>query len=132
MEPQQTWTLMQQLVNGWGPGVLILIGLGYGLLKGGKGGYALVQQWIAAREERHKQISGLVDKYGERFLASQESQAVALHDLADTVKRGEDSQRDVTMALQTLALKQEETKEAIRALPCRTPECPQVVREVKD
>ncbi len=68
----------------WGPGVLVLLIFGYGVLR-------LAHHWIeTSMEVKRQQMEsafGLVREYIEQFLGAQQSQAEALSRLASSVEQ---------------------------------------------
>jgi hypothetical protein len=74
----------EQLALWWGPGILVLMGFGYG-------GLRLAHTWIEkSMELRRKQSEGALGvarEYIEQFLTSQRSQAEALSRLAASVEQ---------------------------------------------
>lgn len=98
---------ISQLVVGWGPGMVIILGGGY-LVKwfGGK----FLDSWTKQQEQKLE----IATKFAERFLASQEQQATAFQHIATSMDEQHDLQRDTTVALQALSLKIEELKTDVR------------------
>lgn len=68
----------------WGPGVVILMGFGFGALR-------LARYWISRTMEMKRQqmesTFGMARQYVENFLGAQKSQADALTRLASSVER---------------------------------------------
>lgn len=75
---------MEVVALWWGPGILVLMAFGYGLLR-------LAKYWIAKSMEIKSQqiesVLGITRHYIEQFLSSQRSQADALSRLATSVER---------------------------------------------
>lgn len=97
----------------WGPGILVLMVFGYGLLR-------LAHHWIEKSLEvkRHQTESllGIVREYVEQFLSTQQSQAEALSRLATSVEQ-RDSHESFEHQEMLIALKA--LHRDIRELPCR-------------
>jgi hypothetical protein len=76
----------ERLALWWGPGILVLIVFGYGMLR-------LAHYWIEKSAEFKRQqmdsIFGMARQYIEQFLRTQGSQADALSRLATTVEQRE-------------------------------------------
>jgi hypothetical protein len=74
----------EQIAIWWGPGILVLMGFGYG-------GLRLAHHWIEkSMELRRRQSEGMVDvarECIEQFLTAQRSQAEALSRLAASVEQ---------------------------------------------
>ncbi len=103
----------EQVAMWWGPGILVLMVFGYGLLR-------LAHHWIEKSLEvkRHQTESllGIVREYVEQFLGTQQSQAEALSRLATSVEQ-RDSHESFEHQEMLIALKA--LHHDIRELPCR-------------
>jgi hypothetical protein len=94
---------IQRVALWWGPGVLVLIAFGYGLLR-------LAQYWIEkSMEVKRQQMDGaygLVRQYIEKFLGAQSGQADALSRLANSVEHRESQEsfehQEILIALKAL------------------------------
>ena len=94
---------IQRVAVWWGPGVLVLIAFGYGLLR-------LAQYWIEkSMEVKRQQMDGaygLVRQYIEKFLGAQSGQADALSRLANSVEHRESQEsfehQEILIALKAL------------------------------
>jgi len=94
---------LQRVALWWGPGVLVLIAFGYGLLR-------LAQYWIEkSMEVKRQQMDGaygLVRQYIEKFLGAQSGQADALSRLANSVEHRESQEsfehQEILIALKAL------------------------------
>jgi len=94
---------VQRVALWWGPGVLVLIAFGYGLLR-------LAQYWIEkSMEVKRQQMDGaygLVRQYIEKFLGAQSGQADALSRLANSVEHRESQEsfehQEILIALKAL------------------------------
>lgn len=73
----------EYVVLWWGPGILILMAFGYGLLR-------VAQYWIAKsmqiKSQRIESVFNITRQYIEQFLSSQRSQSDALSRLAESVE----------------------------------------------
>jgi hypothetical protein len=82
MLPETLW----QMAVWWGPGVLIVLALGYGALR-------LAHYWIEKNMEvkRHQMESvfGIARQYVEQFLSTERQQADALSRLAASVEQSD-------------------------------------------
>jgi len=94
---------VQRVALWWGPGILVLIAFGYGLLR-------LAQYWIEkSMEVKRQQMDGaygLVRQYIEKFLGAQSGQADALSRLANSVEHRESQEsfehQEILIALKAL------------------------------
>jgi hypothetical protein len=94
---------LQHVALWWGPGVLVLIAFGYGLLR-------LAQYWIEkSMEVKRQQMDGaygLIRQYIEKFLGAQSGQADALARLANSVEHHESQEsfehQEILIALKAL------------------------------
>ena len=94
---------IQHVALWWGPGVLVLITFGYGLLR-------LAQYWIEKTMEVKRQqmegAYGLIGQYIEKFLGAQSGQADALARLANSVEHHESQEsfehQEILIALKAL------------------------------
>jgi hypothetical protein len=94
---------IQRVALWWGPGILVLITFGYGLLR-------LAQYWIEKSMEVKRQQTdgayGLVRQYIEKFLGAQSGQADALSRLANSVEHRESQEsfehQEMLIALKAL------------------------------
>ena len=94
---------LQRIALWWGPGVLVLIIFGYGLLR-------LAHYWIEkSMEVKRQQMDGayaLVRQYIEQFLGAQSGQADALTRLANSVEHRESQEsfehQEILIALKAL------------------------------
>jgi hypothetical protein len=75
---------LEQIALWWGPGILVLMGFGYG-------GLRLAHHWIEkSMEVKRRQTEGLFGvarDYIEQFLSAQQAQAEALSRLAASVEQ---------------------------------------------
>jgi hypothetical protein len=105
----------EQIALWWGPGILVLMGFGYG-------GLRLAHHWIEkSMELKRRQSDGMVDvarEYIEQFLTAQRSQAEALSRLAASVEQRDthDSFEHQEMLIAIKAMHHE-----IGRMPCRVP-----------
>lgn len=90
---------LAKLIALWGPGLLFMVGFGYGL-------YRLGVKLIEI-------AGGGVAKFVERFLAAQDAQARAVERLAAAMEKTHDEQRDTGVALRALALKIDEMRQYV-------------------
>lgn len=104
----------------WGPGILVLMVFGYGLLR-------LAHHWIEksleVKQQQTQSLLGMVRDYVEQFLGTQQSQAEALSRLATSIEQ-RDSHESFEHQEMLIALKA--LHHDIRGLPCRgltAPEC---------
>lgn len=102
----------------WGPGILVLMVFGYGLLR-------LAHHWIEksmeVKQQQVESVFGIAREYIEQFLGTQQSQAEALTRLASSVEQ-HDSHESFEHQEMLIALKA--MHRDITALPCRgTAEC---------
>ncbi len=103
----------EQIALWWGPGMVVLMGFGYG-------GLRLAHHWIEKTMEVRRQQTegafGVAREYIEQFLVAQRSQAEALSRLAASVERRDshDSFEHQEMLIALKAMHHE-----IGALPCR-------------
>ena len=97
----------------WGPGILVLMGFGYG-------GLRLAHHWIEkSMEVKRQQMEStfrLVRDYVEQFLSAQQAQAEALARLAASVEQ-RDTHESFEHQEMLIALKA--MHHAIGELPCR-------------
>jgi hypothetical protein len=104
---------LEQIAMWWGPGILVLMVFGYGLLR-------LAHHWIEKSLEvkRHQTESllGIVREYVEQFLSTQQSQAEALSRLATSVEQ-RDSHESFQHQEMLIALKA--LHRELIGLPCR-------------
>ena len=104
----------EQVALWWGPGILVLMGFGYG-------GLRLAHHWIEkSMELKRRQTEGVVSvarEYIEQFLTTQRSQAEALSRLAASVEQRDthDSFEHQEMLIALKAMHHE-----IGRMPCRT------------
>ena len=82
MFPETLW----QMALWWGPGVLIVLALGYG-------GLRLAHYWIEknmeAKRRQTESAFGIAQQYVEQFLSTERQQADALSRLAASVERSD-------------------------------------------
>ena len=106
----------QQIALWWGPGVLLLMIFGYGILR-------LAHYWIEkSMEVKRQQMEsafGIARQYVEQFLGTQKSQADALSRLAASVEQ-RDSHESFEHQEMLIALKA--LHRDLAGLPCRRPE----------
>jgi hypothetical protein len=80
MLPENLW----QMATWWGPGVLIVLALGYGAMR-------LAHYWIEknmeAKRHQMENLFGIARQYVEQFLSTERQQADALSRLAATVEQ---------------------------------------------
>ena len=80
MLPESLW----QMAVWWGPGVLIVLALGYGSLR-------LAHYWIEknmeAKRHQMENLFGIARQYVEQFLSTERQQADALSRLAASVEQ---------------------------------------------
>jgi len=112
MLPEELW----KVTLWWGPGVVIVLVFGYGLLR-------LAHYWIEKNMEtkRHQMESafGIARQYVEQFLSTERQQADALSRLAATIEQRDtrDSFEHQEMLIALKAMHRE-----LEALPgCRAP-----------
>ncbi len=94
---------IQRIALWWGPGILVLIIFGYGVLR-------LAHYWIEkSMEVKRQQMDGaysLVRQYIEQFLGAQSGQADALSRLANSVEHRESQEsfehQEILIALKAL------------------------------
>ncbi|MBZ5516452.1 MAG: hypothetical protein LAN62_16695 [Acidobacteriia bacterium] len=103
----------------WGPGILVLLIFGYGVLR-------LAHHWIEksmdVKREQTESAFRVARDYIEQFLSAQQSQAEALSRLASSVEQ-RDSHESFEHQEMLIALKA--MHRDIAELPCRGPaECP--------
>jgi len=105
----------EQIALWWGPGILVLMGFGYG-------GLRLAHHWIEkTMEVRRQQMEStfrLVRDYVEQFLSAQQAQAEALARLAASVEQ-RDTHESFEHQEMLIALKA--MHHALGELPCRAP-----------
>jgi hypothetical protein len=113
MLPENLW----QMATWWGPGVLIVLALGYGSLR-------LAHYWIEKNMEakRHQMESlfGIARQYVEQFLTTERQQADALSRLAASVEQRDsrDSFEHQEMLIAIKAMHRD--LESIAGAGCRT------------
>ncbi len=113
---------VQRVAVWWGPGIVILIAFGYGMLR-------LAHYWIEkSMEVKRQQMDGaygLVRQYIEQFLGAQSSQADALSRLATSVEHRESQEsfehQEILIALKAM-------HHDIDGLRCRSGEAPCTLR----
>jgi hypothetical protein len=80
MLPENLW----QMAVWWGPGVLIVLALGYGALR-------LAHYWIEknmeAKRHQMESVFGIARQYVEQFLSTERQQADALSRLAASIEQ---------------------------------------------
>jgi hypothetical protein len=105
----------EQIAMWWGPGILVLMGFGYGALR-------LAHHWIEksmeVKRRQHESAFGLVRDYIEQFLSAQQAQAEALSRLASSVEQ-RDTHESFEHQEMLIALKA--MHHSIVELPCRGP-----------
>jgi hypothetical protein len=105
----------EQIAIWWGPGILVLMGFGYG-------GLRLAHHWIEKSMEVKRQhmesMFRLGRDYIEQFLGAQQSQAEALSRLASSVEQ-RDTHESFEHQEMLIALKA--MHRDITDLPCRAP-----------
>jgi hypothetical protein len=111
---------VQRVALWWGPGIVMLLSLGYGFLR-------LAHYWIEkSMEVKRQQMEGaygLVRQYIEKFLGAQSGQADALSRLANSVEHHESQEsfehQEILIALKAL-------HRDMNSLRCRSAEdfCP--------
>ena len=113
----------EQIAMWWGPGILVLMGFGYGALR-------LAHHWIEkSMEVKRQQMEStfrLVRDYVEQFLSAQQAQAEALSRLAASVE-----QRDTHESFehQEMLIAIKAMHHSIGDLPCRGPVVAECLRE---
>ena len=104
----------EQIALWWGPGVIVLMGFGYG-------GLRLAHYWIGKSMDLKRQqmdgMFGVAREYIEQFLSSQRAQAEALSRLASSVEQ-HDTHESFEHQEMLIALKA--MHHEIRALPCHS------------
>jgi len=103
----------EQIAMWWGPGILVLMGFGYG-------GLRLAHHWIEKSMEVKRQQTagafGVARDYIEQFLCAQQAQAEALSRLASSVEQ-RDTHESFEHQEMLIALKA--MHHDIGDLPCR-------------
>lgn len=104
---------LEQIAMWWGPGILVLMVFGYGLLR-------LAHHWIEksleVKRDQMESLFGIVREYIEQFLSTQQSQAEALSRLATSVEQ-RDSHESFEHQEMLIALKA--LHRELIGLPCR-------------
>jgi hypothetical protein len=104
---------LEQIAMWWGPGILVLMVFGYGLLR-------LAHHWIEksleVKRDQMESLFGIVREYIEQFLGTQQSQAEALSRLATSVEQ-RDSHESFEHQEMLIALKA--LHRELIGLPCR-------------
>ena len=103
----------EQIAMWWGPGIVVLMGFGYGALR-------LAHHWIEkSMELKRKQSEGMLGvarEYIEQFLSAQRSQAEALSRLAASVEQRDTHEsfehQEILIALKAM-------HHEIGLMPCR-------------
>jgi len=112
----------EQIAMWWGPGILVLMGFGYG-------GLRLAHHWIEktmeVKRRQSESVFGLLRDYIEQFLSAQQAQAEALSRLAASVEQ-RDSHESFEHQEMLIALKA--MHHAIGELPCHGPAIAECVR----
>ncbi|MFB3921588.1 MAG: hypothetical protein ACE145_07690 [Terriglobia bacterium] len=103
----------EQIALWWGPGILVLMVFGYGLLR-------LAHHWIEksleVKRDQTDSLLRVVRVYVEQFLSTQQSQAEALSRLATSIEQ-RDSHESFEHQEMLIALKA--LHRDVRLLPCR-------------
>jgi hypothetical protein len=105
----------EQIAMWWGPGIVVLMGFGYGTLR-------LAHHWIEKsmdlRRNQSEGLLGVAREYIEQFLSAQRSQAEALSRLASSVE-----QRDTHESFehQEILIALKAVHHDIGSIPCRSP-----------
>ena len=97
----------------WGPGILVLMVFGYGLLRLG---HHWIEKSMDVKRQQTESALGVVRDYIEQFLSAQQSQAEALSRLASSVEQ-RDSHESFEHQEMLIALKA--LHRDIVELPCR-------------
>jgi len=97
----------------WGPGILVLIVFGYGLLRLG---HHWIEKSMDVKRQQTESAFGVAREYIEQFLGAQQSQAEALSRLATSVEH-RDSHESFEHQEMLIALKA--MHRDITELPCR-------------
>ena len=106
---------LDKLALWWGPGILVLMVFGYGLLRLG---HHWIEKSMDVKRQQTESALGVVREYIEQFLSAQQSQAEALSRLAGSVER-RDSHESFEHQEMLIALKA--MHRDITGLPCRGP-----------
>jgi len=108
---------LEQIALWWGPGILVLMVFGYGLLR-------LAHHWIEksleVKQQQTESALRIAREYVEQFLSTQQSQAEALSRLATSVEQ-RDSHESFEHQEMLIALKA--LHREIHELPCRSTPC---------
>jgi hypothetical protein len=103
----------EQIALWWGPGILVLMVFGYGLLR-------LAHHWIEksleVKQQQTESAFRIAREYVEQFLSTQQSQAEALSRLATSVEQ-RDSHENFEHQEMLIALKA--LHRELIGLPCR-------------
>ena len=107
---------LDKLALWWGPGILVLMVFGYGLLRLG---HHWIEKSMDVKRQQTESALGVVREYIEQFLSAQQSQAEALSRLATSVEQ-RDSHESFEHQEMLIALKS--IHRDIGELPCRRQE----------
>jgi len=104
---------LENVVVWWGPGILLLMVFGYGLMR-------LAHHWIEKsldfKRRQMESVVSLAQQYVEQFLGAQKSQADALSRLATSIEQRDSME---TFEHQEMLIALKAMHGDLGALPCR-------------